>query len=325
MTPAPPIHRAMLSAHAIEVPQPDITRARVGNTGVEYVHRLESSVAGPVVMLCALTHGNEYSGAQALLNLLDAGIQPRCGSWILSFMNVEAFATFDVDQPDAARFVDMDMNRVWMKEKIAGTSSQREVQRARALLPFVREADFLLDLHSMHEVCEPLVLSGMTEKALAFAKQVGFPRVIIRDVGHADGQRLIDFEGFGQEQSPKLALLVESGQHWSTCAATASMHALYRFLIATGTLAQDAVPLAYQQPLSQIDVTIGERCVAMSDDIRFTQDWKGMEVIEKAGTVIAYDGEQTVSTPFDQCVLVMPSLRQVRPGVTYLRFGRLAS
>jgi hypothetical protein len=33
------------------------------------------------------------------------------------------------------------------------------------------------------------------------------------------------------------------------------------------------------------------------------------------------DGEETVTTPYDDCVLVMPSLRQLRPGVTTVRLG----
>jgi hypothetical protein len=34
------------------------------------------------------------------------------------------------------------------------------------------------------------------------------------------------------------------------------------------------------------------------------------------------DGEPVV-TPYPDCVLVMPSLRQLRPGVTVVRLGRL--
>jgi hypothetical protein len=30
-----------------------------------------------------------------------------------------------------------------------------------------------------------------------------------------------------------------------------------------------------------------------------------------------------VVTPYDNCVLVMPSLRQLRPGVAVVRFGQL--
>lgn len=44
----------------------------------------------------------------------------------------------------------------------------------------------------------------------------------------------------------------------------------------------------------------------------------------KYDTVIAYDSGNPVCTPYDDCVLVMPSLRQLRPGVTVVRLGRLS-
>lgn len=316
------VARDALPAYPIEISCPNIAPARYGNTGVDYVHRIQASESGPTVMLNALTHGNEYSGAEALLQLLNSGLRPRCGTWIISFANVEAFARFDPALPDASRFVDTDMNRVWSSAKLDGTPFPQEVRRARDMLPFVRSADFLLDLHSMHEACEPLLLSGLSDKAFALAKEVGYPRAIIRDAGHADGKRLIDFEAFGDLQASPRALLVEAGQHWSKDAIDASMHTLFRFLISTRTIAAEDAPHAYRQTLPQVEINVVERCVALSAEVRFAQNWQGMEVIPRAGTVIAYDGEQPVTTPFDDCVLVMPSLRQVKAGVTYVRFGR---
>jgi len=35
-----------------------------------------------------------------------------------------------------------------------------------------------------------------------------------------------------------------------------------------------------------------------------------MEVIEQAGTPIAYDGGETLVTPYDDCLLMMPSYKQ---------------
>ena len=316
------VEREMLTAYPIEIQCPDISRARAGNTGVDFVHRLESATPGPVVMLNALTHGNEYSGAEALLRLLDAGLRPFCGTWIVSFSNIAAFATFDPAAPDASRCLDTDMNRVWMEERLSGDGVQRELVRARVLRPFVEEADFLLDLHSMHEECEPLLLSAMTDKAFEFAKRVGFPRAIIRDAGHADGKRIIDFGQFSDVADPAVALLVEAGQHWSRYGIETAEHTLYRFLLASGTIRPGDVPEVYRATVAQVEVHVVARCVANTPDVRFTQDWKGMEVIAQAGTAIAYDGGEPVTTPFDDCVLVMPSLRQVKPGVTYVRFGR---
>ena len=54
---------------------------------------------------------------------------------------------------------------------------------------------------------------------------------------------------------------------------------------------------------------------------RFTQDFQGLEVIPEAGTVIAYDGTTPIRTPYDQCILIMPSRRLV-PGLTAVRLGQ---
>jgi succinylglutamate desuccinylase len=317
------LDRSSLGNYPIEVMPPLLNGLKQGNAGTDYVHRLDSGFTGPCVMLNALTHGNEYSGAIGLMELLSSGIKPLKGQWIISFANIAAFQQFDTRHPDRSRFIDTDMNRVWSAEKIGDSTLGYESLRAAELVPFLRSADFVLDLHSMHEACEPLLLSGLSDKAFQFAQQVGTPRAIIRDAGHADGTRLIDFEVFADESSPKIALLLESGQHWSSNAVEATRHTLYRFLLTTETISGQHVPEQYRHPLKrQLPVKVVSRAVASTSHVRFTKDWRGMEIIKDAGTIVAYDADIAVRTPFDHCVLIMPSLRQVRPGVTFVRFGR---
>ena len=59
-----------------------------------------------------------------------------------------------------------------------------------------------------------------------------------------------------------------------------------------------------------------------SDDFRFAAPYVGMEVIARAGTVIGHDGARAVATPYDNCVLIMPSMR-LRKGETAVRLGRI--
>ena len=47
----------------------------------------------------------------------------------------------------------------------------------------------------------------------------------------------------------------------------------------------------------------------------------GLEVLEKKGSLIGHDGDQDIHTPYDNCVLIMPSRRLVR-GQTAVRLGR---
>ena len=58
-----------------------------------------------------------------------------------------------------------------------------------------------------------------------------------------------------------------------------------------------------------------------SEGFRFVEDYRGMEVIPEAGSVIAYDGGREVTTPYDNCVLIMPS-RRLSPGASAVRLGR---
>ena len=44
-------------------------------------------------------------------------------------------------------------------------------------------------------------------------------------------------------------------------------------------------------------------------------------MIPQAGTVIARDGGRAVATPYDDCVLIMPS-RRLDKGATAVRLGR---
>jgi len=58
-----------------------------------------------------------------------------------------------------------------------------------------------------------------------------------------------------------------------------------------------------------------------SDRFEFVENYVGLEVIAKQGSVIGHDGDKEVLTPYDNCVLIMPSRRLVR-GQTAVRLGR---
>ena len=117
----------------IELIPPDIEPWRHSASGVDFVHVFDSGVAGPTVMVQALTHGNELCGAIALDALMREGFGPLHGRLILSFANVEAFARFDPADPSKSRCIDEDLNRVWSDEQLFGPRDSLELRRARAL------------------------------------------------------------------------------------------------------------------------------------------------------------------------------------------------
>ena len=62
--------------------------------------------------------------------------------------------------------------------------------------------------------------------------------------------------------------------------------------------------------------------MATSSRFSFAAPYTGLEVLEKAGTIIGDNDGVPVTTPYDDCVLVMPSVRQARAGVTVVRLAR---
>ncbi len=314
--------------HAIEISPPDISGYRSGNTGVDYVHVLDSGKPGPQVMVQALTHGNEFCGAIALDFLFKQGIKPARGKLTLAFANVAAFARFDFDDPDRSRYVDEDYNRVWSDDALDGRRESAELRRARELRPFVDAADFLLDLHSMHEPCRPIMVCGVGgkggEKSVALSRRIGVPADLLLDTGHPAGLRMIERGAFGDPASPKTAALIECGQHWEKSAVDVAVDTLFRFLQATGA-ADASICKPHSRvapPAVQRVVRVTEAVVAESMSFKFPYLFKGLEVIPRAGTLVATDGDRTWKTPYDNCVMVMPSLAHVKPGTTVLRMGR---
>jgi len=314
----------MAEHHAIEIVPPDLSAYRIGNTGVEYVHVLDSGRPGPNVMLQALTHGNEFCGAIALDYLLREKTKPAQGRLTFAFANVAAYARFDFEAPDRSRYIDEDYNRVWADEVLDGPRDSQELRRARALRPFVDAADYLLDLHSMHEPCRPIMVCAKSEKSVALSRRIGVPADLLLDTGHPAGLRMIERGAFNDPRSPRTAVLIECGQHWEKSAVDVAIDTALRFLAVTGAVEESwAQPrLRLKPPAVQRVLRVTEPVVAKSMNFCFARPWRGLEVVPKAGTPVAQDGDSVWTTPYDECVMVMPSMIHLKPGTTMVRLGR---
>lgn len=319
-------HYGVSDMSLVEIDAPDISAFREGGAGVPYVVTRAADEPGPHVVITALVHGNELSGAHALLTLMERGIRPARGRLSLAFVNVDAYRRFDPRHPKATRSLDEDFNRVWDPATLDGPRRSRELDRAREIRPLIESADWLLDLHSMQLASPPLLLCGTTEKGLRLARRMGYPAVVVADAGHRQGPRMRDFGAFSDPDSPKTAMLVECGQHWARASIEVAIATCRQFLAAAGTVEPavlDALgPEPAQAPQRLIRVT--HPITVEREPFRFVQDFRGLEQVPKAGSVIAYDGDVPVRTPYDDCVLIMPSQRLVK-GLTAVRLGYDAS
>jgi hypothetical protein len=313
-----------MPAIAVELQAPDIEPYRRSASGTEFVHVIDSGKPGPQAMVMALTHGNEICGAIALDRFLRQGVKPTRGRLVAAFANVEAFRRFDPANPYASRFVDEDFNRVWTREVLDGPRDSAELRRARQLRPFVESSDYLLDIHSMLEPSPPVMICGPLEKGIRFAFDVGVPQNVVSDTGHANGTRMRDYGGFGDPQSPKNALLVECGQHWEESSARIAWQTLWRYLRTLDMVDRAAADGQIEAaPAAPRLIRVTDAVIANSPAFRFARSFTGLEIVPRQGDVIAWDGDQAVRAPYDNCVLVMPVPNNVKTGLTAVRLGRI--
>ena len=317
----------------VELHAPDISAYRRMSSisrspDLDYVWRFESGKPGPHVLIQALTHGNELCGAITLDFLLRQEVRPLHGVLSLVFANVEAYERWDPANPHGNRFCDEDYNRVWGDEALNGSRDSIELRRARELVNYIDSADYLLDLHSMSAPCEALMVCGVRErgglKSVALSQAIGLPRWLMMDTGHPAGLRMIERGRFGDPASKAVAALLEAGQHWEQQSEVVARDASLRFLLHTGMVDKDwalshcSLPLPAQQVIQ-----VTEAVTAKTKSFQWLGDYQGLEVVEHAGTALAQDGEHTVRTPYDRCVLVMPTRARFNVGNTMLRFGRI--
>ena len=310
----------------VEIAAPDISAYRRGNTGIPYVTTFQSSRAGPHAVITALVHGNELCGAWALVELFERGIRPARGRLSLAFVNTAAYERFDPRNPKASRYLDEDLNRLWDRATLDGPRRSIELDRARAIRPLIESADALLDLHSMQLPAPPLLLCGLPAKGRRLAEAIGYPGLVVADAGHRGGVRMRDFGDFAEPSSPRTAMLVECGQHWAAASVEVAIATCKHFLAALDLVAPAGLARLWgaDRPGSQRLIEVTHAITVNGGPFHFTENFQGLEVIPKQGTLIGHDGAQPVRTPYDDCVLIMPS-RRLGPGLTAVRLGRFVA
>ena len=313
-----------LPPFAVELSPPDLSPWLAGNTGIAGFHSFAASRPGPHVMIMGLMHGNELTGAIVLDRLLRAGLRPARGRLTLGFANLAAFARFDPEHPTVTRFLDEDLNRLWDTATLDGARQSLELERARQLRPLIEEVDILLDLHSMLWPAGPLILSGPTAKGRDLALAIGTPGLVVADAGHISGPRLIDYNGFADPDDPRVAVLVEAGQHWHPATIEVTLASVAGLLRHVGMVgAHSALPPPPTRPATRF-AEVTTSVTAATAGFAFVQSFRGGDIIPRRNTLIAVDGSAEIRTPHDDCLLVMPSLRPSR-GHTAVRLARFVS
>jgi predicted deacylase len=307
---------------ALEVTPRDLSRYRVGNTGIDYVHRFESGRPGPHVMVNGLTHGNEFCGMVAVCHLLDSGVRPKIGTLTLSFANVAAYETFDPDKPFESRLITHNLNRIWSAAQLDGSEDSIELRRAREMRPAVDAADHILDIHSTSQDVVPFWVYPSFERNGAVASALARPEVhLVMPAGLGSGTPLIQHGAHGRADGTGSALVVECGQHFRQATADLATEVALDFLGHFGLVDPPARPPA--APARRFELL--RTHVIQNESFAFTRPVIGFETFAE-GELIATDGALEIRAPCDDCTIFMPARVSIvgREGVYLTRPMRAA-
>jgi predicted deacylase len=294
-------------APILEVMPRDLSTYRKGNTGIPYVHRFASGRPGPHVLVNALTHGNEFCGMVAATHLLDGGIRPAIGTLTVSFANVQAYESFDPDQPFNSRQLVHNLNRVFSSEWLEGSEDSPELRRARELRPVLAAADHILDLHSTSQPVQPFWVYPAFERNAAAALAIGRPDVhLVMPNGLGSGTPVIQHGRHGEAGGAGVALVAECGQHFLQATSDLAVEVTLDFLAHFGLLERERRPARARQRRFELLQTL----LVRTAEFRFVRPVVGFEEFAK-GELIATDGADEIRAPCDRCTIFMPTREPV--------------
>ncbi len=290
----------------IEVGHRDLSAYRQGNTGIDYVHRFDSGKPGPSVLINALTHGNEFCGMVAATHLLDSSVRPRIGSLTVSFANVQAYNSFNPEQPFESRQLVHNLNRIWSPEMLDGSEQSPELERARELRSVVAQADHVLDIHSTSTDVVPFWVYMPFGRNSAATATIGLPAVhLLMPAGLGTGVALMQYDRHGQSDGPGASVVVECGQHFKQATADLATRVTLAFLAHFG-LIDNTASESDRAPEPQRRFELLETHVVKSEAFAFTRPLVGFETFAK-GELIARNGTEEIVSPCDDCTVFMPT------------------
>jgi predicted deacylase len=282
----------------------DLSAYRQGNAGVPYVHRFDSGKPGPHVLVNALTHGNEFCGMVAATHLLDTGVRPKIGTLTVSFANVQAYESFDAQDPLKSRLLVHNLNRIWSAEWLEGKEDSPELRRAREMRPVVAAADHILDIHSTAQPVAPFWVYPGYERNAKAAMAIGVPNIhLVMPSGMNTGTPLIQHGLHGTAGHHGVALVAECGQHFIRASGELAKEVTLRFLAHFGLI--DADP-AWKAPGPQRRFELITTPVIKTTDVKFAKPVSGLESFAK-GELIVTDGTEEIRSPCDGCTIFMPA------------------
>jgi predicted deacylase len=294
-----------MNTPVFEILPRDLSAYRKGNIGIDYVHRFESGKPGPHVLINALTHGNEFCGMVAAAHLLDSGVRPKIGTLTISFANVAAYESFDIEAPFKSRQLVHNLNRVWGAEQLDGQEDSPELRRARELRPVVAAADHILDIHSTSQDVVPFWVYPAFARNAEVTMAIGRPAVhMVMPNGLGSGTPVIQHGRHGDAGSTAgAAVVAECGQHFLKASSDLATQVAVDFVAYYGLTSR---PAGQKPPGPQRRFELLQTHVIKTKDFHFARPVIGFEVFAK-DELIYTDGALQVRSPCADCTILMPT------------------
>jgi hypothetical protein len=161
--------------------------------GVHGVAVFDSGIEGPCLGVTIQTHGNEPAGLSAFKYFREQNLVKQLvnGSVVFILNNIKAaeryFYALDISDPDertaskfAARFCDVNMNRLPDNTLEIFYDLRYEIVRAQELAPIWKRFDVGLDIHTTKATIDPMIIALGDVKSDLYR---GFPvEIIIQNI-----------------------------------------------------------------------------------------------------------------------------------------------
>lgn len=242
---------------------------------------LDSGESGPnVVILCAV-HGNEPCGVEALKNLLPV-LNIKKGKVTCVLANPAAYK-------DSARGTESNLNRVFENDEILSKEDigSYEYKRSKFLTKFLKDADYLLDVHSYYNkrgqpfvICEP--------KSFDIVKNFDVNIVLsgLDEIHQGSTDRFMNSIG-------KYGICIECGQHDDSSSIGVAEDSIKRFLSNLGMI--DGFDFVTNTEMRYANA---EYMHISKVNFKPSREYKNFEKIKK-GEVLGTDGGDNVIAPYD--------------------------
>lgn len=238
---------------------------------------------GKNVVIMAGVHGDEVCGVRAFDELIPR-IDIENGKVTFIYANLEGGRQNE-------RFVEYNLNRCFLDEQPDEMAGSLEGKTAREILPFLRSADALLDLHSS-ETSDSLKYIICEEDCFDFISSFSLDKIIlgINDSHPGSANGCMYRQG-------KPGICVECGLHETRDSVEVAKETIMKFLVGTGSIVGTGGENVSKRLFRAVYLYKNK-----NGPFKFVKKFKDFEEIVER-TLIGYDGSKEIYLDKDDVIM----------------------